>query len=69
MTLDEYRADKERMKWAAVFAASAARDGDVVALARDLAGNGHMGKHVACPSCAVVALYLEVEVSIKERVV
>lgn len=64
MTIEDYRADKRRMRFARKAVDSMPTDPKETA--RDLARNHH-GQHVACLSCAIVALYFDAEVVVTER--
>lgn len=64
MTLQDYRDDKERIEFAETVATGNGWDAEWV---REYLVSAHQGQHLACLSCAMVALYFDVEVEVVAR--
>jgi hypothetical protein len=62
MTLQDYRNDKKRIGFAGKVAKGNGWD---AAYVEEHLLSAHQGQHVACISCAIVALYFDVEIAVK----
>jgi hypothetical protein len=62
MTLQDYRDDEDRIE----FARQVAQDNDWdAAYVREHFVQAHQGQHTACLTCALVAVYFDVELVVK----